>query len=622
MAQETDTFLPDALIYPGQQNGLIMVVDKAEQRLFIYRHDGKGNIWLDKIVPCSTGMIQGDKLIRGDKKTPEGYYIFRQKLLSNELPDIYGILAYPMDYPNFWDRKIGRGGDGIWTHGINKTLVDYDSSGCIEMLNHDIAALENEIKLHDTPILVYDQVTFTPKEDLKKEAEDITNFIERWRRSWSEKNLTEYATYYDAAFFNTDELSYKGWMDRKARVAAGYQKIEISISDLRIFRHRDTVIASFAQDYKGDSRFKSYGYKRLYLKGDLGNWRIVAEEYGPMPSKPPEKWLTAEEKNLALTTPPLAMALLSEPVATATAGAIVPSDQVQMGDAKMAKTQTEAQAAADEEARAALEQRTSQRSGNQPTVVSSAVMSNNREELNVVADETLSEPLRVSASAGSLEEPVASAEPEPATAVPVPAAAEPEPAIAEPVPAAVETASQVTETQVALTDSKAQTEANTSTDQASSSEATNEPVTTYTSPEEIAQAEPEPPAETDGGSGQEVSGLTAEAALTLLKGWLSAWSAKNEEAYFSYYAPDFLFKDLNLHLNSFKRYRSRRFEEAGNITIEASDIQVTISGNEAKITFLQLYQSDRHRDQGVKTLELEARDGKWLIISESFQLRP
>jgi ketosteroid isomerase-like protein len=118
------------------------------------------------------------------------------------------------------------------------------------------------------------------------------------------------------------------------------------------------------------------------------------------------------------------------------------------------------------------------------------------------------------------------------------------------------------------------------------------------------------------------SALTPEAASTLVENWLAAWTAKDEEAYFSYYAPDFLFKDLDLHLNSFKRYRSRRFQEAGDIEVKAKDVDVVVSGNKAKVTFVQSYHSDKHSDNGLKTLELGARDGKWLIVSEAFQARP
>jgi murein L,D-transpeptidase YafK len=618
MEQDTDPFLPNSIIYPGQKSGLIMVVNKAEQLLFVYRHDGQGNIWLDRILPCSTGMIQGDKLIRGDKKTPEGYYIFRQKLLPYELPDIYGILAYPMDYPNFWDRKIGRGGDGIWAHGINKPLVDFDSNGCIEIQNHDIAALENEIKLHETPILVYDQVEFASKEDLKKEAEDINNFVETWRQAWSTKDIPKYITYYDTDFYNTDELSYTGWIDRKTRVAAGYKKINIDISDLRIYRHRDTVVVSFTQDYQGDNSFRSLGYKRLYLKGQLGSWRIVAEEYGPLPSPPPEKWLTAQEKNLALTTPPLAVAQLTEPVAAASAGVFLPSAPTLMAS-QVTESQTEAQAAADEAARAALEQRTSQQQTGQPPEVTVLASLSSQDSPLIASANTGTVDFSSSEidSSGQSQEEAESQKAQPilpgneAGSSPTtsaeesgsqPQASDPSELQLEKSPVSAERASessdQNNQSQIDVPSAATQNDLKDG----------NQNLTQGT----VNEAEPESPTDA----------LNADTAKLLLESWLAAWSAKNDEAYFSFYAPDFIFKDLNLHFNSFKRFRSRRFQEAGNIQIEASDIEVKVSGDTATVTFTQEYQSDRHHDRGIKTLELGARDGQWRIISESFQARP
>ncbi|MDR1309564.1 MAG: L,D-transpeptidase family protein [Deltaproteobacteria bacterium] len=396
-AREPDPLLPDAIILPGGQAGLIMVVNKAEQRLLIYRHDGLGNVWLERIVPCSTGMVQGDKLVRGDKKTPEGFYVFRQKLLPSELPDIYGTLAYPMDYPNFWDRKIGRGGDGIWTHGINKPLVDYDSNGCIEMLNHDIAALEAEIRLHDTPILVYEDLALERSDLLREEGDGIAAFVEAWRQAWTASDIARYASFYDRGFFNTDELPFQGWMDRKARVAAGYRRIEVGIADLRVFRHRDTVVASFTQSYRGDDRFQSVGHKRLYIKGGPGDWRIVAEEYGPLPGTPPDKWLTAQEKRDALTTPPLAVAQLSEPMASASAGVILPSGPTLVAASQPQEPQSEAQAAADEATRVSLEQ-TTRNQGPGVTVLASLASQEGPDDVS--SDSGLSRPLVASASSG------------------------------------------------------------------------------------------------------------------------------------------------------------------------------------------------------------------------------
>jgi len=301
--------LPDALLYTGEQPGHILVVDKASQMLYLYTHDGAGRISLDRVIRCSTGQNPGDKLVEGDKKTPNGFYIFNQKLLPRELGPLYGTLAYPTDYPNFWDKHLGRGGYGIWLHGTNKPMIDNDSSGCIALENADIAELEDLLKLFDTPIIIYESLNMSLVDDLHKEGQAVKSFLEEWRKAWSAKDHTAYRRKYAPDFVNSDARTFEGWMAHKQNVASNYQKIQVELRNLRIYRHRDVLVAAFEQDYQGDQRFKSLGLKRLYLRPEGGGYKIIGEEFQHLPSLEAEKKrLTPQEKRLALTTPPLTVA--------------------------------------------------------------------------------------------------------------------------------------------------------------------------------------------------------------------------------------------------------------------------------------------------------------------------
>ena len=300
-----EEMLPDALLYPGEQPGHILVVDKTSQMLYLYNHDGAGNITLDRVMRCTTGQNLGDKMVEGDKKTPNGFYIFNQKLLPRELGPMYGTLAYPTDYPNFWDRQLGRGGYGIWLHGTNKPMVDYDSSGCTALENADIARLEDLLKLYDTPLITYETLVLAPVEELKREGQAVKNFLEDWRRAWSGKDHAAYRAKYAPDFVNSDNRSFEAWMTHKENVARNYRNIKVELKDLRIYRHREVIVASFEQDYQGDQRFTSVGLKRLYLRPEeKGGYRIVGETFRPRPGFDDQKRLTPEEKRLALTTPP------------------------------------------------------------------------------------------------------------------------------------------------------------------------------------------------------------------------------------------------------------------------------------------------------------------------------
>ncbi|MDR2141771.1 MAG: L,D-transpeptidase family protein [Deltaproteobacteria bacterium] len=568
-AQAVAELWPDSILDPGQAN-LILVVDKASQEMRIYQPDGQGNLILVKIIPCSTGMIKGDKLIRGDKKTPEGYYIFRQKLLPEELPDIYGILAYPMDYPNFWDQRSGRGGDGIWTHGVNKPLVDYDSNGCVELLNHDLAALEDSIRLYDTPILVVESLRLAPVEDQKKEAQAVRRFLESWRQAWVDKNHTIYRRHYSPQFVNSENRSFENWMDNKKRVASLYQKISVEMDDTRLFWHRDVIVASFIQRYQGDGRFQSVGLKRLYLTKSPTGYQILAEEFGPVPNPRVNKRLTEDQKLAALTTPPLAVASVTPPVVVASAGALAPLTPL----APLAPTlppvpSTQSSLAANEEsARVALE---------------AGVTAG----LEAESEPELEEGPRVVGAPGTVAEASTKATAADEGLTPSP------PKIELLGPEALATAA-APDPGLPLTQAAAQIPP---PDPASG------PV--VEGPPEISATQP-----------------TEEILQLLLAGWLAAWNARDEAGYFAFYDPEFYFAEKKLRLAEFKKYRGRLIRRAKTLEVKAENPRVRVQGERAWVVFTQIYQSDTVKDRGEKTLEFRSRQGQWWIVGEIWAPMP
>jgi murein L,D-transpeptidase YafK len=559
---------PESILEPGRA-GLVLVVDKGAQELRIYRSDGQGNLILEKVVPCSTGMIKGDKLIRGDKKTPEGYYIFRQKLLPEELPAIYGILAYPMDYPNFWDKRLGRGGDGIWTHGINKPLVDFDSEGCVELFNHDLAALEDSIQLYDTPILVVERLRLVPVAEQKELAKAARRFVETWRVSWANKNLTAYRRLYDPAFINSENRSLEGWMDHKKRIFESYKRISVEVEDLRIFWHRDVLVATFIQRYQGDNRFQSVGRKRLYLAKNGPSFSILAEEFDNLPSPGPNKKLSTDQKMAALTTPPLALASVTSPVAVASAGAVTP-----VAPDRPVVVASATEAANEESARAALEAGAKSRTAVPPIV-------DDGPENGAGKNQDGATPTVVVKLKPEIE-PAAGSAPENGAVSPVePVKAAPPVSPVEPVKAA-----------------------------------------TPASPVEPVKAV-EPPKKTPPPKERSPEERPTEERLKLtLNGWLAAWNARDQAGYFDFYAEDFYFPERKIHLKSFKKYRGRLMTATKNLKVTAKDVKVKIAANEAQITFTQDYVSDSVKDRGQKTLVLKPRKGRWRIVLETFKARP
>lgn len=568
-----DEMLPDAILYPGRTPGHILVVDKAEQLLYLYRHDENGKVSLDRVMQCSTGGNLGDKIVEGDKKTPNGYYIFNQKLLPRELPPIYGTLAYPTDYPNFWDKKLGRGGYGIWIHGINKPLVDYDSNGCVEMENADIAKMEELIRLFDTPLIIYESLTQASAEELRAEADRIVDFLESWRQAWVNGRHPAYRDHYAPDFVNSDGFSFEGWMTHKMRVARNYQKIHVEIKNLRIYRHREVITAAFTQDYRGDERFTSVGLKQLYLKNDGSGYKIVGETFRNSPESETKKWLTAEEKRRALEITPLAVAKA--------AGANPDPNEP-------------------ESSRASVE-------------VRSIAQALSREEPRIQAETT--------GAAEAAEEPRPWAEFDPVVLNPAAALAEAGAQVAREAAVSEATAgeaaararqeAEVTARQEAEAQAKARAEA------AAEARTREQFQAARAQAEAKAQAEARAEAESRALSAAE-EGIRRELDK-LVQSWAAAWSRRDAAAYFEFYHPDFYYTAKRLDLEGFIDYRRRLIEEAEIIEVRLSGIEVRLSGDTARVVFRQDYRSDNVRDRGLKTLTLKKTDSGWKILAETWK---
>ena len=108
-----------------------LAINKKQQRLFMFEQ--RSPLALKDQFFCSTGAIEGDKLSEGDKRTPEGVYFVQRRLDSGLDYQLYGNLAFPLDYPNPVDRLKGKTGHGIWIHGRGHDLVPRETQGCMAL---------------------------------------------------------------------------------------------------------------------------------------------------------------------------------------------------------------------------------------------------------------------------------------------------------------------------------------------------------------------------------------------------------------------------------------------------------------------------------------------------------
>jgi hypothetical protein len=109
-------YVPRYLLQMQPEQKHAVVVDTQKSRLYLYQNDnGTPRFIADYYI--SQGKLGADKAREGDKKTPIGVYHVTSSLPRQKLTDFYGSGAFPINYPNDWDKRQGRNGHGIWLHG-------------------------------------------------------------------------------------------------------------------------------------------------------------------------------------------------------------------------------------------------------------------------------------------------------------------------------------------------------------------------------------------------------------------------------------------------------------------------------------------------------------------------
>ncbi|MBI3221966.1 MAG: L,D-transpeptidase family protein, partial [Nitrosomonadales bacterium] len=107
------TRVPRFLWKLDPQQKYALVVDTSRATLFVYENvNGEPRYVTDFYI--TIGKLGTEKVSEGDQRTPIGVYFVKAELPKKQLADMYGSGAYPLSYPNEWDRKNHRTGSGIW----------------------------------------------------------------------------------------------------------------------------------------------------------------------------------------------------------------------------------------------------------------------------------------------------------------------------------------------------------------------------------------------------------------------------------------------------------------------------------------------------------------------------
>jgi murein L,D-transpeptidase YafK len=275
--------LPRSVLQLHSEQKHVLMVDSRRSRLYVFANaNGRPKLIADYYVTLGKNGI--DKAKQGDQKTPVGVYHVTANLPRKKLTDFYGSGAFPINYPNEWDRRQGRGGYGIWLHGVPREVYNRPpraSDGCIVLSNPDLEAVGQHVQVGLTPVIIADEIEWSGAAEVEKERAALAAALEQWRADWQSRDTDRYLAHYSSRFAAPGQ-NLAAWSAHKRQVNGAKQWIKVGLSRVAMFRYpreSDFVVVTFDQDYKS-SGLSNVMRKRQYWVKEGAVWKIIYEGAG------------------------------------------------------------------------------------------------------------------------------------------------------------------------------------------------------------------------------------------------------------------------------------------------------------------------------------------------------
>jgi len=263
---------------PDQHHAI--VVDTGKSRLYLFENNaGEPRYVADYYI--SVGKAGAEKLREGDQKTPLGVYFVTANLPVEKLSDFYGVGAFPLSYPNEWDKRQGKNGHGIWLHGVPRDTYSRPpkaSNGCVVLANPDMAALGKTLQTGLTPVVISDNVEWVSPEEWRGQRERFKGEMDAWRRDWESLDNDRYLNHYSRSL-NANGQDFNAFSAHKRLVNAGKSALQVRLSDISMFQYpgkENLVVVTFTQNYRSNN-LTNVMRKRQYWQLENSQWRIVYE---------------------------------------------------------------------------------------------------------------------------------------------------------------------------------------------------------------------------------------------------------------------------------------------------------------------------------------------------------
>ena len=269
--------IPSALLQLADNEPYALVVDSKLARLYVYKNTPNQAPELVADYYTTLGKQGIYKNKEGDQRTPVGVY-FVDGPVRQKLTDLYGFAALNTDYPNAWDRRLGRTGHGIWLHGTPSDTfarAPFASDGCVVLSNPDLDRVLALPNAGTMPIIVMDKIDLMPAANIATERDTLNGLLTQWRDAVLRGDAQALNALYRPDFKSDGQ-------NKQAALAAllTSKPTGLKITNIGIFRYPsepDMMLTQFTETRELDQSSKAKT-KQLYWKKDAKGWKILLEQ--------------------------------------------------------------------------------------------------------------------------------------------------------------------------------------------------------------------------------------------------------------------------------------------------------------------------------------------------------
>jgi murein L,D-transpeptidase YafK len=282
MAEKTS--VPAYLVELPESVSDVLIADTESATLHRFGRSESGIVNMEQRY-MSIGQKGVGKERAWDRKTPLGVYFITAQLDTSNLDAKYGVAAYPLDYPNAWDKHQERTGDGIWLHGMDtngSTRPPRDTDGCLALPNDELLSLGNTLEPLVTPVIVARELVWSTPDELESIRIEFHIALEIWRQSLEASDVQTYLSLY------SDDFRHRGmdrdkWSTYRAGVLDARVVESVRLDNVLLIADPEEpglFLSRFTQEFVTDGATVRTTKRLYWLRGDDKIWQIVAEGAG------------------------------------------------------------------------------------------------------------------------------------------------------------------------------------------------------------------------------------------------------------------------------------------------------------------------------------------------------